>query len=104
MNPDYPAMVNEFVRPVITFFLFAFMLLGWAVVYQLMKEVTELRIKLGRETQQEGIKEWFLRKSAPLVLPFYSIKTFIMNIQFQSILKRVMRQRRKVWRLIFEWD
>ena len=57
MNPDFAAMVNDFVRPVVTFFLFAFMVLGWAVAYQLMKEVTELKIKLGRETQQEGLKE-----------------------------------------------
>jgi hypothetical protein len=76
--------------------------LGWAVAYHLMKEVTELRIKLGRDTQQEGIKEWFLRKSAPIVLPFYSFKTFIVEIQYQSILKNLMKKRKKVWRLIFE--
>ncbi|RPI76162.1 MAG: hypothetical protein EHM47_00630 [Ignavibacteriales bacterium] len=102
MNPDFAAMVNDFVRPVVSFFLFAFMLLGWVVAYQLMKEVTELRIKLGRDTQQEGIKEWFLRKSAPIVLPFYSFKTFIVEIQYQSILKNLMKKRKKVWRLIFE--
>ncbi len=102
MNPDFTAMVNDFVRPVVSFFLFAFMLLGWVVAYQLMKEVTELRIKLGRDTQQEGIKEWFLRKSAPIVLPFYSFKTFIVEIQYQSILKNLMKKRKKVWRLIFE--
>lgn len=104
MNPDYTAMVNDFAKPVISFFLFAFMILGWAVAYQLMKEVTELRIKLGRDTQQEGIKEWFLRKSAPIVLPFYSFKTFIVEIQYQSILKNLMKKRMKVWRLIFQLD
>jgi|GEM_PF-6563854 hypothetical protein len=104
MNPDYTAMVNDFVRPVISFFLFAFMILGWAVAYQLMKEVTDLKIKLGRETQQEKFKEWFLRRSAPLVLPLYSFKTFIMDIQFQSILKQLLRKRKKVWRLIFQLD
>lgn len=102
MNPDFTAMVNDFVKPVVSFFLFAFMLLGWVVAYQLMKEVTELRIKLGRDTQQEGIKEWFLRKSAPIVLPFYSCKTFIVEIQYQSILKNLLKKRKKVWRLIFE--
>ena len=102
MNPDFTAMVNDFVRPVVSFFLFAFMLLGWVVAYQLMKEVTELRIKLGRDTQQEGIKEWFLRKSAPIVLPFYSFKTFIREIHYQSILKNLLKKRKKVWRLIFE--
>jgi len=104
MNPDYTAMVNDFVRPVVSFFLFAFMLLGWAVAYQLMKEVTELKIKLGRETQQEEFKEWFLRKSASLVLPLYSLKSFITDIQFQSILKQLLRKRKKVWRLIFQLD
>ncbi len=102
MNPDYPAMVNDFVRPVITFFLFAFMVLGWAIAYQLMKEVTELKIKLGRETQQEGLKEWILRKSASWVFPLYSFKTFLVEIQYQSILKSLMKKRKKVWRLIFE--
>jgi len=102
MNPDYTAMVNDFIRPAVTFFLFTFMALGWAIAYQLMKEVTELKIKLGRETQQEGLKEWFLRKSAPIVLPFYSLKVFITEIQFQSIVKELLRKRKKVWRLIFE--
>jgi hypothetical protein len=104
MNPDYTSMVNDFAKPVVSFFLFVFMILGWAVAYQLMKEVTELRIKLGRDTQQEGIKEWFLRKSAPLVLPLYLLKSFITDIQFQSILKQLLRKRKKVWRLIFQLD
>jgi hypothetical protein len=104
MNPNYTAMVNDFVRPVVSFFLFAFMILGWAVAYQLMKEVTELKIKLGRESQQEKFKEWFIRKSAPLVLPLYSLKSFITDIQFQSILKQLLRKRKKVWRLIFQLD
>jgi len=63
MNPDYTAMVNDFIRPVVTLFLFAFIILGWAVAYQLMKEVTKLKIKLGRESQHEEFKEWFIRKS-----------------------------------------
>jgi hypothetical protein len=104
MNPDYTAMVNDFVRPVVSFFLFAFMILGWVVAYQLMKEVTELKIKLGRESQQEKFKEWFIRKSAPLVLPLYSLKGFITDIQLQSILKQLLRKKKKVWRLIFQLD
>lgn len=104
MNPDFTAMVNDFVRPVVSFFLFAFMLLGWAVAYQLLKEVTDLKIKLGRESQQERFKEWFIRKSAPIVLPFYSFKTFIVEIQYQSILKNLMKKRKKVWGLIFQLD
>jgi hypothetical protein len=102
MNPDYAAMVSDFIRPVVTFFLFAFMVLGWAVAYQLMKEVTELKIKLGRETQQEGLKDWFLRKSATIVLPIYSFKTFVVEIQYKSILKRFLKKRKKVLQLIFE--
>lgn len=104
MNPDYTAMVNDFVRPVVSFFLFAFMILGWAVAYQLMKEVTELKIKLGRETPRERFKEWVIRKSAPLVLPLYSLKSFITDIQFQQILKQLLRKKKKVWRLIFQLD
>lgn len=102
MNPDYSAMVNDFIRPVVSFFLFTFMIMGWSVAYQLMKEVTELRIKLGRESQHEEFKEWFIRKSALLLLPLYSFKTFIMEIQYQSILKNLMKKRKKVWRLIFD--
>jgi len=104
MNPDYTAMVNDFVRPVVSFFLFAFMILGWAIAYQLMKEVTDLKIKLGRESQQEGFEEWLIRKSAPVVLPLYSLKSSITDIQFQSILKQLLRKRKKVWRLIFQLD
>ena len=104
MNPDYTSMVNDFIRPVVTLFLFAFMIMGWAIAYQLMKEVTKLKIKLGRELQQEGFKEWLIRKSAPVVLPLYSLKSFITDIQFQSILKQLLRKRKKVWRLIFQLD
>lgn len=100
----FAAMVSDFIRPVVTFFLFAFMVLGWAIAYQLMKEVTELKAKLGRETQQEGLKEWFLRKSASIVLPFYSLKVFITDIQLQSIVKEFLRKRKKVWKLIFQLD
>jgi hypothetical protein len=102
VNPDYTAMVNDFIRPVVTLFLFAFMILGWAVAYQLMKEVTKLKIKLGREPQREEFKEWFLRKSAPIVFALFSLKTFIMEKHFQSILKNLLKKKKKVWRLIFE--
>ena len=102
MNPDYTAMVNDFIRPVVTLFLFAFMILGWAVAYQLMKEVTKLKIKLGRESQHEEFKEWFIRKSAHIVFTLFSLKTFIMEIRLQSILKNLLKKKKKVWRLIFE--
>jgi hypothetical protein len=63
-----------------------------------------LRTKLGKETEQEVFKEWFLRKSAPFVFHLYSLKTFIMDIQFNLILKQLLRKRKKVWRLIFQLD
>lgn len=104
MNPDYTAMVNEFVRPVASFFLFVFMIMGWVIAYQLMKEITELKNKLGREAHREELKDWFLRKSAHLILPIYSLKSFITDIQFRSILKQLLRKRKKVWRLFFQLD
>ena len=102
MDPDYTAMVSDFIRPVVTLFLFAFMILGWVVAYQLMREVTKLQIKLGRESQNEEFKDWFIRKSAPIVFPLFSLKTFIMEIRLQSILKNLLKKKKKVWRLIFE--
>lgn len=95
-------MVNDFIRPVVTLFLFAFMIMGWAIAYQLMKEVTKLKIKLGRESQHEELKDWFIRKSAPITLPLFSLKTYIMEIRFQSIFKNLLKKKKKVWRLIFE--
>ena len=102
MNPDFTAMVNDFAKPVISFFLFTFMILGWTVAYQLMKEVTKLKIKLGRESQQEEFKEWFIRKSAPIIFPLFSLKTFIMDIRLKSILKHLLKKKKMVWRLILE--
>ena len=102
MNPDYTSMVNDFIRPVVTLFLFAFMIMGWAIAYQLMKEVTKLKIKLGRELQHEELKDWFIRKSAPIALLLFSLKTYMMEIRFQSIFKNLLKKKKKVWRLIFE--
>jgi len=104
MNPDYPTLVNDFIRPVVSFFLFAFLILGWVVAYQLMKEVTELKIKLGRESQREEFKYWFLRKSAPMVLPLLALKTLIVKKQFQSILKQLLNKKKKVLKLAFRLD
>jgi hypothetical protein len=104
MDPDYTAMVNDFIRPAVSFFLFAFMILGWAVSYQLMKEVTKLKIKLGREPQREEFKEWFLRKSAPLIFPLYSFKNFIADIQLQSVIRKLLTKKKRIWKLIFQLD
>ena len=104
MNPDYTAMVNDFIRPAVSFFLFAFMIMGWTVAYHLMKEVTELRIKLGKEERQEKFSEWFIRKSAPIIFQLYSLKTFIKELQLLSVVKDLLRRKRKVWKFIFELD
>ncbi|HEY6435572.1 MAG TPA: hypothetical protein VIY47_03210 [Ignavibacteriaceae bacterium] len=104
MNPDYAAMVNDFIRPVVSFLLVTFMIMGWTVAYLLMKEVTELKIKLGRETQQEKFNEWFARKSATILLRLVSLKAFILEIQFVSILKDLLKRKKKVWKFIFELD
>lgn len=104
MDLDYTAMVNDFVRPAVSFFLFAFMILGWAVAYQLMKEVTELKIKLGRETQQEKLKEWMIRESANLVFKLYALRNVVVDFQLQSKLKQLLTKKRRIWRLIFQID
>lgn len=104
MNPDYTAIVNEFVRPAVSFFLFAFMILGWVVAFQLMKEVTELKIKLGRETQQEKLKELIIRKSANLVFRLYSLRNVVVDFQMQSKLKQLLTKKKRIWRLIFQID
>lgn len=104
MNPDYTAMVNDFAKPVISFFLLAFMVLGWAIAFQLMKEVTELRMKLGREVHKESLKDLFIRKSALLIFPLYSLKNFVAEIQLEPILRQLLRKKRRIWKFIFQLD
>ncbi len=43
MYPDYNAMVNEFIRPVVSLFLFVFLILGWVTALMLMKENTIIK-------------------------------------------------------------
>jgi len=100
MYPDFSSLVNDFIRPVVSVFLFAFMILGWIIAYQLMKEVTNLKIRLGIETQQEEFKYWFLRKSATIILPLYSLKTKVEN-QFQLTLNHLLKKRKKALKLAF---
>lgn len=95
-------MVNDFGRPVVSLFLFVFMILGWVIAYQLMKEVTELKIKLGREVHQEELKDWFFRKSAQFIFPIYALKNRIAAIQFQIMLNHLLRKR--IWKFIFQLD
>lgn len=106
MYPDYNAIVNEFIRPVISLFLFVFMILGWITAFNLMKENTLLRIKLGKEDERikEDFKIWILRKSAPLVLPLYSFKTFVQGNQFQPLLKHLINKKGKILKLAFRLD
>ena len=104
MDPDYTAMVSDFIRPAVSFFLFAFMVLGWAIAFQLMKEVTDLRMKLGREVHKESLKDLFIRKSALLIFPLYSFKNFIADIQLQSALRQLLRKKKRIWKLIFQLD
>jgi len=103
MYPDYNAMVNEFIRPVVSLFLFVFLILGWVTALMLMKENTLLKIKLGKEDEKikEGFKIWILRKSAPIVLPLYSVKTFLRERQFLPLLKQVVKKRSKILKLAF---
>jgi len=106
MYPDYNAMVNEFIKPVISFFLFAFLVLGWVTAFMLIKENTILKIKLGKEEEKvkEGFKIWVLRKSAPIVLPFYSIETYLLEKQIQPLLKQIMKKKNKILKLAFRLD
>ena len=89
MQPDYTAMVNEFIKPVAFLLLFIFLILGWVTAFRLMKENTVLRIKLGRDDEKasEDFKIWILRKSAPIVLPLYTLNSFIQEKQFYPALR-----------------
>ena len=104
MQPDYTAMVNEFIKPVVSLLLFVFLILGWVTAFRLMKENTVLRIKLGKEdeTVREDFKIWILRKSAPIVLPIYSFKTFVEGKQYYPAFKSMFKK--KVLKLAFKFE
>ena len=106
MYPDYYAIVNEFLKPVAFIFLFAFLILGWVSAFTLMKENTLLRIKLGKEEAKikEGFKVWLLRKSAPFVFQYYSIKSFLWEEEFQPLLKQIVKKKKKILKLAFRLD
>jgi len=103
MQPDYSAMVNGFIKPVVSLFLFAFLILGWVTACRLMKENTALRIKLGKENEEvrESFKIWVLRKSAPLMFPIYFIKNFLRERQFYSAFKTLFKK--KMLRLAYRY-
>lgn len=102
MYPDYNAMVNEFIRPVVSLFLFIFLILGWLTAFMLMKENTILRIKLGKEDERlkETFKIWLLRKTAPFVFSLYTIKTSLQE-EIQPYLKYQVRKHSKILKLAF---
>jgi hypothetical protein len=56
MKIDYTAMVKDFVIPSVVLFVFVFGLLGWILAFRLSKEVTDLRIRLGKEDRTENAK------------------------------------------------
>ena len=106
MQPDYPAMVNDFIKPVVSLFLFVFLILGLVTALMLMRENTILRIKLGMEGEnvKEGFKIWIIRKSAPIVLALYSVKSFMWEEQLQPLLKHIVKKRNKILKLAFRLD
>ncbi|MCW8995739.1 MAG: hypothetical protein OQK77_07980 [Psychromonas sp.] len=71
-----------------------------------MKENTVLRIKLGKEEEnaKEGFKIWIIRKSAPIVLALYSVKSFMWEEQLQPLLKHIVKKRNKILKLAFRLD
>lgn len=95
-------MVNEFIRPVVSLFLFIFLILGWLTAFMLMKENTILRIKLGKEDERlkETFKIWLLRKTAPFVFSLYTIKTSLQE-EIQPYLKYQVRKHSKILKLAF---
>lgn len=102
MYPDYNAMVNEFIRPAVSLFLFVFLILGWVTAFMLMRENTILRIKLGKEDERikEDFKIWLLRKTAPLVFSLYTVKASLQE-EIQPYLKQLVRKNGKILKLAF---
>jgi hypothetical protein len=95
MQPDYTVIVNEFIKPLVSLFLFAFLILGWVTAFRLMKENTLLRIKLGKEDEKvsENFKVWILRNSAPMVLSFYTFRSFLNVRQFYPAFKNISKKK-----------
>ena len=104
MQPDYAAMVNDFVKPVVSLFLFVFLLLGWATAFRLMRENTLLRIKLGKEKEiaKEGLKLWVLRKTAPIISPIFSLKESFRVNQIHTTFKKLFKK--KTLKLVFRYS
>ena len=104
MQPDYVAMVNDFVKPVVSLFLFVLLLLGWATAFRLMRENTLLRIKLGKEREiaKEGFKLWMLRKTAPIISFMYSFKESVQESRLLATSKKIFKK--KTLRFVFRYS
>jgi hypothetical protein len=103
MYPDFNAIVNEFIRPVVSLFLFIFLVMGWVTAFMLMKENTSLRFKLGQEDEkvQEDFRTWILRKTASVLLPIYSLKNYLYENRLIPTLKQLAEKRTKIIKLAF---
>lgn len=102
-NKLFVDIFNELLKPVSIVLIVSLAGLGWALAIQLMKEVIELRTKLGRETHQENFSEWFIRNSAPIVFPIYSLKKAVMNLQINLKLNQFLTMKR-IRKLILQLD
>jgi len=105
MYPDFNAIVNEFIRPVVSLFLFIFLVMGWVTAFMLMKENTALKFKLGQadEKVREDLRTLILRKTASILLPIYSAKNYLWEKQFIPILKQAAEKRSKILKLAFRF-
>jgi len=103
MNPDYfaPEIVRGLATPIVVVFVFAFGMLGWTIALQLSKEVTTLRIKLGKEDPERKI-QWS-KKLVSVVRNLSFSKTFRLGRQFLSTLKQSLKKKRKDLKLVFRW-
>ena len=104
MQPDYAAMVNDFIKPVVFLFLLVFLLLGWTTAFRLMRENTLLRIKLGKEKEivREGFKLWVLRKTSPTISSVYSFKESVQESQLYTTFKKIFKK--KTLKLVFRYS
>jgi len=105
MYPDFNAIVNEFIRPVVSLFLFIFLVMGWVTAFMLMKENTSLRFKLGQEDEkvQEDFRTWILRKTASVLLPIYSLKNYLYENRLIPTLKHLTENGNKIIKLAFRF-
>jgi len=105
MYPDFNSIVNEFIRPVVSLFLFIFLVMGWVTAFMLMKENTALKFKLGQEDEKvrENLRTLILRKTASVLLPIYSAKNYLWEKRLIPIIKQLVEKRNKIIKLAFRF-